>query len=33
MAMDDVRRAQVQLVEAPERLDVVPAAEKYRALA
>jgi hypothetical protein len=32
MAVDDVRRAQMQLVEAHERLDVVPAPEKYRAL-
>lgn len=32
MAVDDVRRAQMQPVEAHERLDVVPAPEKYRAL-
>lgn len=32
MAVDDVRRTQIQLLEAHERLDVVPAPEKYRAL-
>lgn len=32
MAVDDVRRAQVQLIEAHERLDGIPAAEKYRAV-
>lgn len=32
MAVDDVRRAQIQLVEAHERLDVAPTPEKYRAL-
>jgi len=32
MAVDDVRRAQIQLVEAHERLDVIPPAESYRAL-
>lgn len=32
MAVDDVRRAQIQLVEAHERMEVAPAAEKYRAL-
>lgn len=32
MAVDDVRRAQMQLVEAHERIDVAPVAEKYLAL-
>ncbi len=32
MAVDDVRRAQIQLVEARERIDLAPTAEKYLAL-
>jgi hypothetical protein len=32
MGVDDVRRAQILLVEADQRLDVVPAPEKYLAL-
>ena len=32
MAVDDVRRAQIQLVEADERMHAGPAAEKYGAL-
>jgi hypothetical protein len=32
MAVDDVRRAQIRLVEATERLDMVPVAEKYLVL-
>jgi hypothetical protein len=32
MAVDDVRRAQIQLVEARERIEIAPDAEKYLAL-
>jgi hypothetical protein len=32
MAVDDLRRAQIQLVEAHDRLDLAPAVEKYRAI-